>query len=241
MFARQDLLESFDVVDEDSSGHLFFQYDFPKKTFRYCLKSCAHHYAVVGSENVDDRRFASAVLDQLPDFLSPVKATLYSLQENSYGFTHAIAVPKDYHGHLKGDLRDKRDGLFLCVPIFKCEFSGSESEVEFKQLVRMLPIFEWNRDVFPKLNVYFDNPSTGAGTDEEGALFKFSTLVLEVENLNGVVSGFIEITNYKGDVIEVLSPAVDAYTLIRNRCDDEAETPLSFSVLMKKIAEFSQL
>jgi hypothetical protein len=66
-------------------------------------------------------------------------------------------------------------------------------------------------------------------------------LVSEVENLNGVVSGFIEITNYKGDVIEVLSPAIDAYTLIRNRCDDEVETPLSFSELMKKIAEFSQL
>lgn len=33
MFARQDLLESFDVVDEDSSGHLFFNMIFQRKLF----------------------------------------------------------------------------------------------------------------------------------------------------------------------------------------------------------------
>lgn len=35
-------------------------------------------------------------------------------------------------------------------------------------------------------------------------------------------SGFIEITNYRNEVIEVLSPEEGHYVLIRNRQDEEA-------------------
>jgi hypothetical protein len=53
---------------------------------------------------------------------------------------------------------------------------------------------------------------------------KYPTLLSEIENLNGVVSGFVEVTNYKGQVVEVLSPKKDVFTLVRNRKDEEVLT-----------------
>jgi hypothetical protein len=103
---------------------------------------------------------------------------------------------------------------------------------------RMIPVFRWRRHVFPKLRVYFDNPATASGTVEDGVLMKVSTLVSEIENLNDVVSGFIEITNYKAKVVEILSPEVDLYTLIRYR---STEFTLAFDELKKEILEFVQV
>lgn len=54
--------------------------------------------------------------------------------------------------------------------------------------------------------MYFDNPGTETGTDGAGVLMKYPALLSEIENLGGVISGFIEITNYNGQVVEVLSP-----------------------------------
>lgn len=108
-------------------------------------------------------------------------------------------MPNTYHGSLKGRLESKRDNLFLCIPIHRCEFSGGESEAEFKEMIRRsIPVFRWDRNVCPKIKVYFDNPGTEAGTDEAGVLMKYPTLLSKIESLNGVVSGFIEITNYRG-------------------------------------------
>ena len=70
--------------------------------------------------------------------------------------------------------------------------------------------------------MYFDNPRTGGGTDKDGAIVSLETLMAEIDNLNGVSSGFIEITNYRDEVIEVLSPEDGHYVLIRNRQDEEA-------------------
>lgn len=40
----------------------------------------------------------------------------------------------------------------------------------------------------------------------------FPTLLSGAENFNGVVSGFVEITNYNGEVVEVLSPKRSVYS-----------------------------
>jgi hypothetical protein len=237
MFSKQDLLGSFPVVDESGNGHYFFQHTLPKLVYQYCLKSVGSHDLLTVSEDVQNRDFAMQVLDQAPHLLSPVKPSVYKLHANEYGFTHALVVPSHYHASLKGNLESKRDKLYLCIPIFRSEFSGDESEADFREMIqRMVPVFKWERRAHPKLRVYFDNPDTGAGTYEDGALLKYPTLVSEIENLNGVVSGFIEITNYKGDVVEVLSPASDVYTLIRNRSD---ETAFDFSELIKEVSDFA--
>lgn len=238
MFSKQDLLESFPVVDERDFGYYFFQHKLPKLVYEYCLKSAMDRDLLTVTEDTVDRNFAIKVVDQAPLDLSREKPTLYELSGNDYGFTHVLAVPSSYHSSLKGKLEPKRGNLFLCIPIFRCEFTGDESEAEFRDMIsRMIPAFKWQRHTFPKLRVYFDNPTTASGTAEDGVLMKVSTLVSEIENLNGVVSGFIEITNYKTKVVEILSPEVDVYTLIRDR---SAEVTLSVDELKKEILAFAQ-
>ncbi|MDZ3991666.1 hypothetical protein PspTeo4_11240 [Pseudomonas sp. Teo4] len=100
---------------------------------------------------------------------------------------------------------------------------------------RMIPVFRWDRDVCPKIKVYFDNPVTETGTHEAGVLMKYPTLLSEIDNLSGVVSGFIEVTNYKGDVVEILSASKGVFTLIRNRKDEDV---LTHSKLVEALNSF---
>lgn len=237
MFTKQDLLRAFASVEESDGGHYFFQHTLPKAVVRYCLKVSSSLDLLTVSEDVLDQGFACAVVDQAPHFLSPLKPTMYELADNDYGFTHALAVPSNYHSSLKGGLEPKREKLYLCVPIFRCEFTGDESEAEFKEMTqRTVPVFKWKRQAHPKLMVYFDNPGTGAGTYENGAILKYPILISEIENLNGVGSGFIEVTNYMGSVVEILSPELDKYTLIRNRSDEES---MGYPELIKEISTFA--
>ncbi|MFT0518434.1 hypothetical protein [Pseudomonas faucium] len=224
MFSKDDLLQSFASVDE-YAGCYFFQHKLPKVVYEYCLKSTEKKDLLIISEGVPDRAFSVEVIEQVADSLSQDGVAVFGITPNKYGFTHVLVVPNTYHGSLKGRLEAKRENLFLCIPIHRCEFSGDESEGEFKQMIqRNVPVFRWDRRVCPKIKVYFDNPETESGTDELGVLMKYPTLLTEIDNLNGVVSGFIEITNYKGNVIEVLSPQKDVFTLISNRKDEKIVT-----------------
>lgn len=222
MISRDDLLQDFDDVHSES-GCYFFQHVLPQFNYAYCLRSTEDQDLLVVSKGIEDRKFASSVTMQAPACLPPGAPTVFELQANDYGFTHAMAVPHTYHGHLKGRLEAKRGQLFLCIPIFRCEFAGDESADAFRDaILRTVAVFDWTRTVSPKISVYFDNPGTGGGTEACGAIVTFATLISEVKNLSGIVNGFIEITNYTGDVVEVLSTSKGAFTLIRNRKDEEA-------------------
>lgn len=224
MFSKDDLLQSFANVDE-YSGCYFFQHKLPKATYEYCLKSTQEKDLLVIAENVSDRSFSVEVVELAPESLAQDKTAVYKLFPNKYGFTHALVVPNTYHGSLKGRLESKRENLYLCIPMYRCEFSGSESEDEFKEMIQyLIPPFRWNRGICPKIRVYFDNPNTKAGTDEAGALMKYPALLSEIESLSGVIGGFIEVANYKGEVLEILSPKVEVFTLVRNRKDEEVVT-----------------
>ncbi|MGN8357276.1 hypothetical protein [Pseudomonas alloputida] len=236
MFSKDDLLQSFASVEE-YSGCYFFQHNLPKVTYEYCLNSTPDKDVLVISENMTNRDFAAKVTAQAPSTLTQVKPEIFAIQPNEYGFTHALAVPNTYHGSLKGRLEGKRENLYLCIPIHRCEFSGGESEREFKEMIqRLIPVFRWDRSVCPKINVYFDNPGTEAGTHEAGVLMKYPTLLAEVDNLSGVINGFIEVTNYKGDVVEILSPRAGEFTFIRNRKD---EVVLSRPQLLEALEAFA--
>ncbi|HGY9626661.1 TPA: hypothetical protein ACOJM5_003046 [Pseudomonas putida] len=235
MFSQDDLLQSFASVDE-FAGCYFFQHKLPKVVYEYCLKSTGRQDLLVISEGLSDRAFAVELVKQVPESLIQGETAIFDIYPNKYGFTHAIVVPNTYHGSLKGRLENKRENLFLCIPIHRCEFSGRETEGEFKEMIqRIIPVFRWDRAVCPKLKVYFDNPQTEAGTHEVGVLMKYSTLLTEIENLNGVASGFIEITNFKEKVVEVLSPKKDEFTLIRDRKNEEL---LRHSQLVEELSDF---
>lgn len=64
MFSKQDLLESFPVVDERDSGYYFFQHKLPKLVYEYCLKSAVDQDLLTVTEDTTDRDFAIKVVDQ---------------------------------------------------------------------------------------------------------------------------------------------------------------------------------
>ena len=235
MFHEADIRQSYSDV-EMHAGHYFFQLRLAESLDDHCLKSTPERDLLVISEAIVDRAFAMDVIRQASGDFSQDRVSKFDLTANPYGFTQALVLPNTYHGVFKGRFDAKRERLYLCVPIHRCEFSGDESADEFKAMLeRTVYPFRWNRPVSPKIRVYFDNPITGAGTDEQGVLMTYSTLLSEIGNLNGVVSGFIEITNYAGEVIEVLSPGQNQFTLIRHRSD---ETAVSLPQLMDALNRF---
>jgi len=232
MVSKKDLLLSFDIIDE-YAGCLFFKYEMPKAVVQYCLRSTEKQDLLVVCEGAFDREFAVQIIRQSPVRLNKAIPGIFEISMNSYGFTHALVVPNNYHGILKGEHAYDRDKLLLCIPIYRSEFSGGESEFEFKEMIRRtVPVYRWDRDACPKITVYFDNPRTGGGSDESGILMRYVALLAEIENLEGVVNGFVEITNYKGEVIEVISPKKNEFVLIRDRKDEEFMTYSALVVLL---------
>ncbi|CAM4328760.1 hypothetical protein CR156_19330 [Stenotrophomonas lactitubi] len=219
MITRDDLLQEFGEVTE-VHGCYFAKYTVATFDLHCCLRTTDGQDLMVVSKNINDPELASSVVLEAPRHLSHDRPTIFTISSNAYGFTHAMAVPSTYHGFL--NQIEGRANLFLCVPIFQCEFSGEESAEEFRlATTHVVPIYEWDRTVQPKVSVYFDTPRTGGGTDESGALVPLRVLLAEIDNLSGVGDGFIEITNYRDEVIEVLSPEKGSYVLIRNRQDEE--------------------
>ncbi|WP_199117649.1 hypothetical protein [Stenotrophomonas maltophilia] len=220
MITKDDLLTTFGEVAE-IHGCYFCKYVVATYVLYCCVRNAKGHDLAIASKNVDDPEFAASVVLNAPHHLSHDGPTIFEIPSNAYGFTHAMAVPSTYHGLL--NRIEKRTGLFLCLPIFRCEFNGNESAEDFKWSTHhIVDVNNWHRTKQPKISVYFDNPRTGGGTDKDGATVSLETLIAEIDNVSGVSNGFIEITNYRGEVIEALSPAEDHYVLIRNRQDEEA-------------------
>lgn len=219
MITKDDLLGEFGEVGE-AQGCYFGKYAVATFDLHLCLRNADGHDLAIVSKNIDDPQFASSVVRHAPIELPQEIPTIFEIPPSIYGFTHAIAIPSTYHGLL--NRIEKRSSLFLCVPIFQCEFSGNESADEFRWSTHhIVDINNWHRTREPKISVYFDNPRTGGGADKDGAIVSLDTLMAEIDNLSGVSSGFIEITNYCGEVIELLSPDEGRYVLIRNRHDEE--------------------
>lgn len=215
MITKDELLREFGELGE-AHGCYFGKYVVATFTIYCCLRNANGQDLAIASKDIADPEFAASVLLNAPSQLSHDGPTIFEIPSSDYGFTHAMAVPAAYHGLLSHNAN--RSNLFLCLPIFRCEFSGNESVEEFKWSTRhIVGIDNWHRTREPKIGVYFDNPRTGGGTHEDGAIVRLGTLMAEIDNLNGVGNGFIEITNYRGEVIEVLSPEEGRYVLIRNR------------------------
>jgi hypothetical protein len=125
------------------------------------------------------------------------------------------------------------------MPCYPCEFTGKESLEEFFLLQRKLvPTLNWNRQVRPKVLLRFDNPKTGSGTTGDSGIYvPQDALHREIERLSGAAGGFIEIINYKSQVIELLSPATDQYVLILRR-DDSTRRSIGKDELRKAVDRF---
>ncbi|QKZ02411.1 hypothetical protein [Pseudomonas eucalypticola] len=218
MIIQPQLESGFGEVFRDRYGYFRFQDVMPKYTYNYGLSVSEFGGFLTVVENIVDDEFSASIIRQVPEQINRSTPTLVAIEENFYGLSHMIIVPSEFHGYFKGRLDDLRANLFLCVPIYRCEFSGTETVEEFKALRwDIVPILDWGRLPSPKLIVYFDNPKIGSGNGPEGSLTKFPALIREVRNLEAVANGFIELTNYAGKVLEVLSDELDSYTIIYDR------------------------
>lgn len=175
----------------------------------------------VSDDLVDDgfaHQMLEAAVGRRPEALEKIP-----LGENRYGFTHLILAAPQFHSELKGRLDADRPSAVLVVPIFESEFSGDETVGEFQVLRRDIVVANrWNREIQPRIKLRFDNARTGSGTGEDHVLVTFSRLMAEVGNLLGVADGFVEVINYKGDVIELVFGQDEYYSVMRDRNDDSA-------------------
>lgn len=176
----------------------------------------------VSADLLDDD-FATLVLEAAGGSEPGMVLEKRALSANGHGFDALLLVPPHYHDYFAGRLDAQRDRLILCVPIHGCEFAGDESAELFRLLTREVPIRDWRRFAHPRIQLRFDNPVTGGGTDDAmagGYVFAGYDLVLrELANLDGVADGFIELINHRGRVMELLSPAPGRVVIVTDRDD----------------------
>jgi len=168
------------------------------------------------SRDLEDDAFASELIRFA--FSQNKKSCLLKFRhqiENKYGFDSAILASPKYHSYFKGRLDNERDALYLCLPIYDCEFSGHESVELFDEMCCFLIASQdWSRSFTPSVLLRFDNPKTKGGTIGENYYpVKFDVVMNEVANLSGVSNGFIEVLNYCDKWARINSLAADQYIM----------------------------
>ena len=209
----------------------------PKVTYYYYVKlgdtsTCGSDLLAVSENEVDDEFVLSFILDlRGPEFLQAL--SISDLPINPRGFDKLVLAPSSFHSYFKGRLDKKRDRLVLCLPCFTSEFSGTETPREFMTLCQdIVPTRNWKRGIHPKIALRFDNPRTRGGTGNAYVFAKYGTVINELEKLDGVKDGFLEVINFKGDVIEVISAGIGDFIVIRGR-DDSARASIVAADLPK--------
>ncbi len=240
MLTAQDLVDNFSNVVDIGSG--VFRSELRTSKFHYfylCLANgAAHQDLLVASQEKFDDQFAKKVFGCV-GVLRPATGLLkIPAASNIYGFSSIVVVPPSYHSYFEGILDAKRTNLALCIPVFECEFSGREKAGQFsKMLWRTVPIADWSRKMVPKILLRFDNPKTGGGTGKAYDLVQFSTLLAEIESIRGVGSAFVEILNFREEVVELISDDEAVYTWICNR-DDATRERVNPTALEKRLWSF---
>ena len=193
---------------------------------------------LIKSENLADDGFALLILGHMPPASDTAALQVVPLPQNGYGFPASLVAPPSYHTCFKGILDAEREQLMLCVPVHRCEFSGGEPIGEFVTMRReTVPTADWRRPVSPKILLRFDNPATRGGTGDSPVLARKELLFREIGLLSGVTNGFIEIQNWRGQTLELLSPAAGRFVLIQERNDQKRQT-LEEPALREEILAF---
>jgi hypothetical protein len=241
VLTRADIEDNFSDVVDLGEGIIKGCDEFPNKIIYNYVRlgddaSGGNDFLLVSEQN-DDEDFAKRVFSCVVQPANNTDLIVCDLTENRYGLTHLLIAPKTYFSHFKGRLDEEREQLYLCVPIFRAEFSGRESINDFFEMRRhLIDTLDWNRSFSPRVLLRFDNPKTGGGTNGD-ALVTYDTLLREIDKLNGAAEGFIEIKNYRGEVLEILSADMGTFILIRNR-DDSRRELMSQAALLEQVWRF---
>lgn len=173
----------------------------------YLTESCDHRadwLMVVRSDEDDD--FAVSVLQTVLDRnLEPsnVPRKVPLTFPNPYEFEMAFVVGPNYHGYLEGALDDQRSNLYLCVPSYDCEFSGTETVEEFSYMWIHTFTHRLKRPICPKIKARWMNPVIQSHTNDRFVPCTSATVAREVKNLEGVSEGWLEIMNFQDQQIHL--------------------------------------
>lgn len=219
MINKEDIENNFTDIEELPEGIMKFKDVVPAFSliyyFRYNTINESDLLVVV--KDVDDDIFAEALIraaSSVHYLHSSLSKHAFS-HESNFSFTHMLLVPPQYHSYFRGRLDRERTNLFLVLPIFNCEFSGSESVELFYRIRReIVPSLDWKRGPSPLAMVRFNNQKTGGGTAGGSSVpIRYDVLKDEIYRLDGVISGFIEVTNYRGNYLEILSMKPGMYSV----------------------------
>lgn len=146
MISHNDLVEEFGEGKPVGSSIQFFQEKMKFFTYNYWVSRSEFRCLLIVSKDTIDHAFCDHVFVAAPRQLSFDKPTIFEFSGSSRDFTHVLAIPSTYHGYLNGVEGVDRRNLLLCIPIYRCEFSGDETADEFKYMhPRLVSIWEWGR------------------------------------------------------------------------------------------------
>jgi hypothetical protein len=221
MITEKMITDNFEDVQRMTDDIIRFKEllpDFKDIYYLGCSKSDNINIIVI-SRDIEDDVFAS----ELIRVASSQNKVLNLLKfrhniENKYGFDSALMAGPQYHSYFKGRLDNVRNTLYLCFPIFECEFSGNESVELFYEMRRFLiKSLNWDRSMTPKILLRFENPKTKAGTIGKNYYpVDFNVVKTEIINLNGVPNGVVEVFNYNKEYVKIISISQDQYIMETN-------------------------
>jgi hypothetical protein len=193
-------------------------FSYSNKTPRYCIVSfcrIADHDNFVVLVNIRNsfapqalNRFLKLIDDKIQG-LVPAKTIdkLTNPVTSDHRFDCWIALGPSAHNNFRIQNASVHARTVVCCPIFNCEFAGDESAEEIEVMRSdFVDTLDWNREPSPKLRMRFDNPKTGGGS--EGTEFGFArprVLFHELTLLDGIIRGWIELLNFKGEFLRVQS------------------------------------
>ncbi len=218
---------SYPDAEMIGNGIFKFQNIIPAYSETMYLKSglLGSYDVILPCRDNEDDRFAEAFFNfigsshgtpqqSVPPFLISIPFS------NRYHFDSVFLVGPDWHGYGKGTLDSSRDKLLLAIPCHRCEFSGDETRDEFRHIWIHYLNPRWDRDLCPKIKVAIQHPKTQfALTPSPYAMSSYRALLVEVDHIEGVPLGYLEVINFQNRHCTLWSGAIDSFTFF----SDEGE------------------
>lgn len=118
-------------------------------------------------------------------------------------FDSLILLPPTHHKSHKEFSQELHDKTYIVIPIFKCEFSDSETPVTVDVLRGFDPLNDWGRSPSPKIQMEYRIDSTGERSKNFGFI-SFRSTKAALSNLQDSDSGFVKLVNYKGGIFHAV-------------------------------------
>lgn len=206
-------------------GWLNYESVTPAFRFTYFVKASKDgtkliQVAVRGSFLLEDASNICAAIDEFEDVIisldSPKK--LHPVLLGTSKFDSLIVLPPGYHNSFLAQDRSLAQQTFVVFPAYNCEFCRTESRDAIEVMRRgIVKTLDWKRDPSPRVAMRYSNPKTGGGSvGSDRGLTEISVALREASNLVGSPGAYMEIENFKNEVMEISNDGMKVTALCRN-------------------------